>query len=457
MNASTKWLGRLAAPALLLLGGAAHADSISPAEYSDSLAVGESVTIRKTVTVDAAPPTGALIDVHFLFDTSGSMERDDRLPLVKRSIAMLLEQLAEADRVSVVTYGNRSSLLIANAPASAKAEILDTLERLQSGGSTNLGAGVNLGFQVAQRHFLTGGVNRVVLCSDGVANVGPDQAQTLADQVARLRGHGVTFTSIGVGTDTAGAGYDDAILEDLANKGDGTYHFIGSDDDARRVLNRKHERDLLCAAIEEDINAEDWDAAMTLVKELAERFGYRAEAESFRERIEKARSTTTDRRVTEAIRHLDAMIVRLEWDKALEEAERIARLFPGSPRADGLRNKVVRSRERYKEDLERRFLHAAEAERVDEALELLRELDGYLTEAEAAPYQELARGVIGKARENLGVRFKLLVRDKNWREAAAVGERIIEEFPNTRMADEVRGMIDHIRERASAMSGVNGV
>lgn len=227
-------------------------------------------------------------------------------------------------------------------------------------------------------------------------------------------------------------------------------------DDARRVLNRKHERDLLCRAIEEDINAEDWDAALTLVKELAERFGYRAEAESFRERIERSRATTTDRRVTEAIRHLDAMIVRLEWDGALEEAERIARLFPGSPRADGLRNKVVRSRERYKEDLERRFLHAAEAERVDEALDLLKELDGYLTEAEAAPYQELARGVIGKARENLGVKFKLLVRDRNWREAAHVGERIIEEFPNTRMADEVRGMIDHIRERATAIARVNG-
>ena len=227
-------------------------------------------------------------------------------------------------------------------------------------------------------------------------------------------------------------------------------------DDARRVLNRKHERDLLCGAIEEDMRAEDWDAALTLVKELAERFGYRVEAEQFRERIERSRSTTTDRRVTEAIRHLDAMIVRLEWDEALEEAERIARLFPGTPRADGLRNKVVRSRERYKEDLERRFLHAAEAERVDEALELLKELDGYLTEAEAAPYQELARGVIGKARENLGVRFKLLVRDKNWREAARVGERIIDEFPNSRMADEVREMIDHIRERAAAMAGVNG-
>ncbi|MEM0982774.1 MAG: hypothetical protein AAGI17_02365 [Planctomycetota bacterium] len=240
-------------------------------------------------------------------------------------------------------------------------------------------------------------------------------------------------------------------MKDLAKALERSSDELALSDDARRVLNRKHERDMLCKAIEEDILAEDWDAAMILVKELAERFGYRIEAEDFRARIDRARATTIDRRVTEAVRNLDAMIVRLDWDNALAEAERIARVFPESSRVEGLRNKVTRSRTRYKEELERRFLHAAEAERVDEAVELLKELDSYLTEAEAEPYQELARGVIGKARENLGVQFKLYVQDKNWRDAAVVGERIIGEFPNTRMAEEVRGMIDTIRDRASAM------
>jgi hypothetical protein len=222
-------------------------------------------------------------------------------------------------------------------------------------------------------------------------------------------------------------------------------------DDARRVLNRKRERDILCRAIEEDIAAQDWDAATILVKELADRFGYRVEAEEFRQRIERTRFETMDRKVGDAVRNLDALIVRRQWDEASAEAARITRVFPDSQRVEGLRHRVERARERYKSDLERRFLNAAKEARVEEAHELLKELDVYLSEAEGEPYRELARGVIGQARENLGVQFKLSVQDRDWRRAAEVGERIIRDFPNTRMADEIRGVIDGIREKATAM------
>jgi tetratricopeptide (TPR) repeat protein len=222
-------------------------------------------------------------------------------------------------------------------------------------------------------------------------------------------------------------------------------------DDARRVLNRKRERELLRKAIQEDINAEDWDAAMVLIRELAERFGYRSDAEEFRQKVETARFTTMDRRVSEAVRGLEELIVRSEWDAALEEAARIARLFPDSPKTEGLRHRVIASRDRYKIDLERRFLHAAQAERVDEAMDLLRQMDQYLTESEGEQFREVARGVIGKARENLGAQFRLAVQDRQWERAAEIGDRIIDEFPNTRMASEVRAMIDTIRERAGAM------
>ncbi len=222
-------------------------------------------------------------------------------------------------------------------------------------------------------------------------------------------------------------------------------------DDARRVLNRGRERDLLRRAIEEDIASEDWDAAMVLVKELAERFGYRSDAEGFRARIETARYQTQDRRVAEAVAGLDALITQRRWEDAREEAERITRLFPDSMRVEGLRHRVESARDRLKVDLERRFLKAAEEERIDEAMSLLSELDQYLTEAEAEPYREVARGVIGKARENLGVQFKLAVHDRAWDHAASVGERIIESFPNSRMADEIRGMIDELRDRAQSM------
>lgn len=220
-------------------------------------------------------------------------------------------------------------------------------------------------------------------------------------------------------------------------------------DDARRVLNRRVERDLLCRAIEEDINTQNWDAAMVLCRELADRFGYLADAEEFRGRIEAARSEVQDHRVRESVSHLDGLIVQRRWDVALNEASRIQRLFPESPKVERLRERVTQARAVYKEDLERRFLDAADQGRIDEAMNLLKELDHYLNEREGEEFREVARGVIGKARENLGAQFKIAVRDRRWSAAATIGRRIIAEFPNTRMATEVRGMMDGILAKAN--------
>ncbi|MCA9287934.1 MAG: hypothetical protein KDA05_05075 [Phycisphaerales bacterium] len=225
-------------------------------------------------------------------------------------------------------------------------------------------------------------------------------------------------------------------------------------DDARRVLNRRSERHLLRQAIEEDMHHGDHEAALVLVRELAERFGYRSDAEELRARIEAARFEAVEHRITEAIARLDSLIGEKRWDEAMTEAARITRTHPDSHRVEGLRHRVERARAQYKADLERRFLLAAQQDRVDEALGLLHELDQYMTEQEAGPLQEVARGVIGKARENLGVQFRLAVQDRRWRHAAEIGDRIIAEFPNTRMAQEVRGMIDGIRSRAAAVGQV---
>ncbi|MEO1129668.1 MAG: hypothetical protein AAFX05_08195 [Planctomycetota bacterium] len=223
----------------------------------------------------------------------------------------------------------------------------------------------------------------------------------------------------------------------------------GLSEGAKRVLHRREERELLRRAIEQDIQAEDWDAAMVLVKELAERFGYRADAEEFRARIERARAETLDRKVVDALAHLDDLIRSLQWTDAYAEAARIQRLYPESHRVDDLRERVDDSRRRYRKDLERRFLMSAQRQRIDDAMELLKELDQYLSPAEAEQYQEVARGVISKSRENLGVRFKLMLQDHQWADAVAVGEQIIAEFPNTRMAQEVRDILPTLRERSS--------
>jgi tetratricopeptide (TPR) repeat protein len=229
-------------------------------------------------------------------------------------------------------------------------------------------------------------------------------------------------------------------MEQLAEQG-------SLSDDARRVLNRRRDRELLRRAIEEDINAEDWDAAMVLVKELAERFGYRMDAEEFRGRIEQARFDTVQRKVSQELAQLDSLIRALRWEEALREAARIVRLYPDSPRVEGLRHQVEHARRLYKTDLERRFLNAAEVSKVDEAMALLKELDSYLTEAEAEPYREVARTVIAKARDQMGAQFRQAVQERQWGKAQQYGEQIMAQFPNSRMAQEVGGMLEDIKGR----------
>jgi len=228
----------------------------------------------------------------------------------------------------------------------------------------------------------------------------------------------------------------------------------GLSEGAKRVIHRRQERELLRRAIEQDILAQDWDAAMVLVKELAERFGYRADAEEFRSRIERVRAQNLDRQVVDSLAHLDDFIRNRQWADAYAEAARIERLYPDSHRIDNLRARVDEARRKYRKELERRFLLSAEHQRIDEAMELLKELDQYLTRAEADQFQEVARGVITKSRDNLGVRFKLMVQDHQWSEAIAVGNQIIEEFPNTRMATEVRDLLPELRNRASGGGGL---
>lgn len=146
---------------------------------------------------------------------------------------------------------------------------------------------------------------------------------------------------------------------------------------------------------------------------------------------------------------LDALLAKHQFDQAIKEAHKIQRLYAESPQVRDVHKTVAHAREQYKHDLEREFLEAAKVDDVDRAVELLKELDMYLTEQEAEPFRETARGVIGKQRENLGVQFKIAVHDKEWLRAVSVGEQIIREFPNSRMADEVRSMLDLLRERAA--------
>ena len=221
-------------------------------------------------------------------------------------------------------------------------------------------------------------------------------------------------------------------------------------DDARRVLNRRLERDLLRRAIEEDIEVEDWDAAAVLCAELADQFGYRADAEELSRQIDRARFRTVERDVANAIAEMDAMLAQHNWAEATVAAIRIGRMYPESPSVEGLRHRVERVRDDYRAELERRFMNAVDEDRPEDALDLLEELDPYLSEADAAPLMDTARSVIGKAKEILGTRFKAAVHDHNWDEATSIGDRIMARFPNSRMSKEVHDILSAVQQRPGA-------
>ncbi len=168
----------------------------------------------------------------FLIDVSGSMSSEDKLPLVQRALRMLTEQLDVRDRVSIVVYAGNEGLVLEPTSGRERGAILEAIERLQSGGSTNGGAGIQLAYKVARQNFIEGGVNRVILCSDGDFNVGVTSRDELVKLVETERKSGVFLSVLGFGT----GNLKDSQMEQLADKGNGAYAYIDSLAEARKVL-----------------------------------------------------------------------------------------------------------------------------------------------------------------------------------------------------------------------------
>jgi Ca-activated chloride channel family protein len=168
----------------------------------------------------------------FAIDTSGSMNTPDRLGLVQKSLNMLLDKLGPNDQVAIIQYNDHARLLLAHTPVSEKAKIKHAIESLKTTGSTNLEQGMGLAYEIAGKGFQSGSMNRVLLLSDGVANLGAAESQQILDKVSKLRKQGIFCSVFGFGIGS----YDDKMLESLADKGDGAYAFIDSLDEAKRVF-----------------------------------------------------------------------------------------------------------------------------------------------------------------------------------------------------------------------------
>lgn len=181
-------------------------------------------------TIDAGQRKDA--SLVFVIDVSGSMSDYNRLPLVKESLTLLVEELNDDDQVAIVVYGSTARTVLEPTSISRKEVILDAINSVQIEGSTNAEAGLEMGYELASKYFKNDGINRVILCSDGVANVGATDPEGIRATIRDYTAQGVYLTTVGFGM----GHYNDYLMEQLANDGNGNYAYVDTLDEAQRVF-----------------------------------------------------------------------------------------------------------------------------------------------------------------------------------------------------------------------------
>lgn len=180
----------------------------------------------KKIDYDKLPPSNLV----FLIDVSGSMESEDKLPLVKSSLKLLSEQLRPQDKIAIVVYAGNAGLVLPS--TNDKQKIREAINALEAGGSTAGGAGIELAYKTAQQNFMKEGNNRVILCTDGDFNVGTSSDDALENLIEQKRTTGVYLTVLGFGT----GNYQDSKMQKLADKGNGNHAYIDNINEAKKVL-----------------------------------------------------------------------------------------------------------------------------------------------------------------------------------------------------------------------------
>ncbi|MFC1675897.1 von Willebrand factor type A domain-containing protein [Planctomycetota bacterium] len=168
----------------------------------------------------------------FVIDVSGSMNRENRLGLVKKSLRMLVDNLKKDDQIAIAVYGSRGRIITKHKSLDQKNEILIAIDSLGAGGSTFAEEGIRLGYEMAEKAFKKGCINRVILCSDGVANVGQTGAEAILEIIKSKADKGVTLSALGFGM----GNYNDVLMEQLGDKGNGYYAYIDTIAQAKRLF-----------------------------------------------------------------------------------------------------------------------------------------------------------------------------------------------------------------------------
>ncbi|MDT3318574.1 VWA domain-containing protein [Shewanella sp. SP1S2-4] len=168
----------------------------------------------------------------FLLDVSGSMASADKLPLLQTALKLLTAQLSAQDKVSIVVYAGAAGVVLDGASGNDTQTLTYALEQLSAGGSTNGGQGITQAYQLAKKHFIPNGINRVILATDGDFNVGVTDFDDLIALIEKEKDHGIGLTTLGFGL----GNYNDQLMEQLADKGNGNYAYIDTLNEARKVL-----------------------------------------------------------------------------------------------------------------------------------------------------------------------------------------------------------------------------
>ena len=195
---------------------------------------------------------------------------------------------------------------------------------------------------------------------------------------------------------------------------------------------------------------QDYKTAEALIDTIETSLGYSDEAAHLREEVAESRKATLEEKIDMEVKRIQQIIERHDWSHATRESQQLLKLFPDNPKVAALPERIQAARATHKRDLLRVYDEAVRKNDVDGSVELLKELDSYLSSQEAAALAESARELLRAKLHNLGVQFSIFVTEEQWSQAIAIGKQIIREYPNSRMAQEVREKMDQLHAKAEA-------
>jgi len=226
-------------------------------------------------------------------------------------------------------------------------------------------------------------------------------------------------------------------------------------DRAKSVAFRDKDREAIRRAIHEELSQGEWEAAYALADQFEKAFGSKSEADRFRGEINEKRGEGVKKQIAEVMEGIDRHTHAEQWTAALREAEKLMARYPNDAQVKFLPVEIENRRQSFKKQLLHSWHEAVARHDVDASIEILRQLDPYLTPSEAQSMQDTARGVFREKLSNLGADFTKAVLERRWADAIKLGETIQAEFPNSRIAQEVRDKMTTLRQRAGEPAGAN--